>query len=132
MLKAYWIPTAIFYILPSIWLLIAAKELHNLGTVLFWIVPVPCALFGVGALVAPYFGPRILEKKHLSIVMAMICQLSAILLFITSQWIVSERIPSFFYFLISLPIFFLYSLLPTMLGAVFFARNCTLLKNTKH
>lgn len=134
MLKAYWIPTAIFYILPSIFLLIAAKEQNNLLSTIVWLVPVPCVLFSMGALIAPYFGPKILERKYLSFVMAIICQLFSILIFIISQSILSGKIDSFslsFSFSVLLPVFFFYSLLPALLGGLIFIFICEKI-NTGH
>lgn len=123
MFNAYWIPTFIFYVLPSLMLSMAFYDQLDFWACIAWLVSVPCALFGMGALIAPHFGPKVLENKYLALHMAIICQLFSIFVFIASQMIMSGKIDlaSFFMFVV---LFFLYSLLPAMFGALLFVGSC--------
>lgn len=122
MFNAYWIPAFIFYILPSLMLSMAFYDKLDIWSFIVWLVSVPCALFGMGALVAPHFGPKVLENKYLALLMAVICQLFSIVVFMASQMIMSGKIDLSSFFM--LVVFFLYSLLPAMFGALLFVGGC--------
>lgn len=123
MFESYWFPVFLFYILPVIFLFTISFNSDSLIELLVWLLGFTGALFSIGAIVAPYFGPKILKQRSLAFLMALVCHIASLIIFIIVLNVFSKK--SIFDTLgLLFPLFFIYGLLPAMFGGFLFIGSC--------
>src|SRR5687767_4097271 len=99
MLRAYWLPLLLFFVLPCSGILFAVEN-PSLAEVAVFLLPFPITIFVSGYVLAPYFGPKTIKHKYQSFLMAGICLLIALVVFLGANGGISSEPLSFSIFLV--------------------------------
>ena len=127
MFKAYWFPVTLFYVFPSI-VVFSIKLPFNWFEFLKFACPFILAIFIMGYLLAPLIGPKVEKNKVWSLIMALICSLFGLAVFIVS--LIAPNFSELHFSLTILVAFFVASIFPVFLGSILFIGACEKLKAT--
>jgi hypothetical protein len=121
MFGAYWLPVVLFFVLPNAVLLSLADSV-TITEVAQNMLPFPLALFITGYLISPYFGPKVMQKKSLSFLMATVCLLVALAIYVLAL-----SAPDFTGFKLIFPLyttFVIFGIFPVLIGGIFYIGAC--------
>jgi hypothetical protein len=121
MFRAYLLPVVLFFILPNAVLLSLANSV-TISEVAKNMLPFPIALFITGYLIAPYFGPKVVQTKYLSFLMATVCLFVALAIYLLAL-----SAPDFTGFKLIFTLyttFAVFGIFPALLGGIFYIGAC--------